>query len=109
MSRTLIILGNLALLVLLVIGIPAAARTRWGDVQISSVSTNQKLVFGGLVLAVCLNFAGAIFLAKRPQKILCRQWLVVFSVLLLAWFAHVRGWLDFTWLTRTLQWLQNHL
>jgi hypothetical protein len=109
MSRLLIIFANSAWLVLLVIGLPAAAQLRWGDVQISSAATNQKLIFGGLILAVILNLAGAIFLAKRPQKILCWEWTLVFGALLLAVFAHARGWLDFAWLTHTLQWLQNHL
>jgi len=110
MSRLLIILANCALLVLLAIGLPAAARAQWGDVQFSSVSTNQKLMFGGLAIAIALNFFAAVYLVKpRPQKILCWEWTVVFSVLLLAFFAHTHGQLKFAWLTHALQWLQKHL
>ena len=110
MSRVLIILANCGLLILLAIGLPAAARARWGDVQFSSVSTNQQLMFGGLALAIALNFFAATYLFRpRPQKILCWEWTVVFSVLLLAFYAHTRGWLEFAWLTRALQWLQKNL
>ena len=109
MSRLLIILANSVWLVLLVIGLPAAARMRWGDMQVSSASTNQKLVFGSLIIGLGLNLVGAFFLAKRPQKILCREWAAVFIVLLLALFAYGRGYLNFAWLTHALQWLQSHL
>jgi hypothetical protein len=110
MRRLLIILANCALLVLLAIGLPAAARARWGDVQFSSVSTNQHLMFAGLAIAGVLNFVAAVFLFKqKPQKILCWEWTVVFGVLLLVFFAHTRGWLEFAWLTHALQWLQKHL
>jgi len=88
MGRLLIILANCALLILLAIGLPAATRAQWGDVQLSSVSTNQKLMFGGLAIAIVLNFFAAVYLVRqRPQKILCWEWTLVFSVLLLAFFA----------------------
>ncbi len=110
MGRLLIILANCALLVLLLLGLPAAARIQWGDVQFSSAATNQKLMFGGLASAAALNFFAAIFLVRpRPQKILCWEWAAVFSVLLLASYCQIRRYLDFAGLTRMLQWLQNHL
>ena len=43
MQRFLIITVNGALLALLLIGLPAATRERWGDVQLSSASTGRLL------------------------------------------------------------------
>jgi hypothetical protein len=110
MGRILIIVANVALLILLVIGLPAAARARLGDVQISFASTNQKLIFAALTLAVIANLLIAKFLIKqRPLRHLCWEWAAVFAALLLAFFAFTRGYLHFAWLTRALQWLQKHL
>jgi hypothetical protein len=109
-GRLLIILANCALLVLLVIGLPAATRARWGDVQFSSAATNQKLIFGGVAIAVALNLFTAIYLTKqRRQKILCWEWAGVFGALSLAFYAFSCGYLDFAWLTHALQWLQKYL
>ena len=110
MGRVLIIAANVALLILLVIGLPAAARARWGDVQLSFASTNQQLIFAALALAVGVNLLIARFLVKpRPLRQLCWEWAAVFAALLLAFFAFTRGYLHFAWLTHALRWLQNHL
>ena len=110
MSRFLIITANVGLLVLLVIGLPAATRAQVGNLQISSAATGRLLMFFSLGIAAAINLLAALFLLKvRKQKILCWEWAAVFSGLLLAFFAYTRGWLKFAWLTHALQWLQNHL
>ncbi len=109
MQRILIITANGVLLVFLLIGLPAAARAQWGNLQISSATTGRLLMFCGLGIAAAANLFAALFLLKvRKQKILCWEWAAVFGGLLLAFFAYTRGYLDFAWLTHALQWLQKH-
>lgn len=110
MGRALIITANVALLILLVIGLPAASRAQLGDMQISFTSTNHKLIFSALGLAVIINLVlGKVLGRKKPLGNLCWEWAAVFAALALAFFAYTRGYLHFAWLSRTLRWLQNHL
>ncbi len=110
MQRFLIITTNCALLVLLLIGLPAATRAHLGNVQLSSASTGRLLMFWGLGIAAAANiFAVLIFINGRKQKILCWEWTAIFGVLLLAYYGFTRGWFNFDWLKKILLWLQNHL
>jgi hypothetical protein len=109
MLRFLIIVTNCALLALLLIGLPAATREHFGDVQLSSASTGRLVMFWGLGIAAALNiFAALTFIKDRKQRILCWQWAVIFGGLWLADYAFVRGWLNFDWLRRALLWLQKY-
>jgi hypothetical protein len=109
MQRFLIITTNCALLALLLIGIPAATRERFGNLQLSSASTGQALMFWGLGIAAAANiFAALIFSKGRKQKILCWEWAAIFGGLWLAYFGFVRGVFNFEWLKQMLQWLQKH-
>lgn len=110
MQRFLIISVNCALLALLLIGLPAATRQQWGNVQLSSASTGRTLMFCGLGLAMAGNMMTALFLIKaRKQKGICWEWAAVFGALLLAYYGFVRGWFNFLWLRHALQWLQLQL
>ncbi len=109
MQRFLIITTNGALLVLLLIGLPAATRGHLGNVQISSAATGQLIMFWGLGIAAGANILAALVLIKnRKHKILCWEWAAIFGALWLAYFGFVRGWFDFEWLKHALQWLQKH-
>ena len=109
MQRFLIIAINCLLLALLLIGLPAATREQWGNVQLSSVSTGKLLMFWGLGIAAAANIFAALFFIKgRKPKILCWEWAAVFGALLLAYYGFVRGWFNFEWLKHALQWLQKH-
>jgi hypothetical protein len=109
MRRTLIITTNCALLVLLLIGIPAVTRAQLGNWQISSAPAARTLTFSGLALAAFANFIGAIKLIKgRKEKILCWEWTAIFCLLLLAQFAFTRGYFNFDWLQRSLLWAQKY-
>ena len=110
MQRFLIIASNGVLLILLLVGLPAATRAQVGNVQLSSSATGRLLMFCGLGFATAANLLGASFLIKhRKQKILCWEWTAVFGALLLAYFGFTRGWWNFNWLRHALQWLQAHL
>lgn len=110
MQRFLIIAINCLLLALLLIGLPAATREQWGNVQLSSASTGKLLMFWGLGMAAGANIFAALFFIKgRKSKILCWEWAAVFGALLLAYYGFTRGWFNFEWLKHTLEWLQKHL
>jgi hypothetical protein len=109
MQRFLIVTTNCAVLALLLIGLPAATREHFGDVQLSSASTGRLLMFWGLGIAAAANiFAALVFAKGRKLKILCWEWAVIFGGLWLADYAFVRGWFNFDWLKQTLLWLQKH-
>ncbi len=109
MQRFLIITTNCVLLVLLLIGLPAATRAHLGNVQLSSASTGRLLMFWGLGIAAVANIlAGLIFVKGRKPKILCWEWAAIFAALLLAEYGFVQGYFNFNWLKQALQWLQNH-
>jgi hypothetical protein len=110
MQRFLIITTNCALLIFLLIGLPAATRAHFGNVQLSSASAGRRLMFWGLGIATAANIFAALFLFKgRKQKILCWEWTAIFGALLLAYYGFARGWFNFDWLKKILLWLQNHL
>ncbi len=110
MQRFLIITTNCALLILLLIGLPAATRAHLGNVQLSSASTGRLLMFYGLGIAAAANiFAALIFIKGRKQKILCWEWTAIFCALLLAYYGFTRGYFNFDWLKHALQWLQKWL
>lgn len=110
MQRFLIQGLNVAWLVMVFIGIPAATRAQWEDWQISSAAQSQQLMLWGLALAIAGNLVGALGLIKsRKERKLCWEWTVVFAGLLLVEFAFHRGCLNFEWLKQSLLWLQKHL
>jgi hypothetical protein len=110
MHRFLIITTNCALLILLLIGLPAATREHFGNVQLSSASNGRLLLFWGLGIATVANIFAALFFIKgRKYKILCWEWTAIFGALLLAYYGFTRGWFNFDWLKKILLWLQNHL
>jgi hypothetical protein len=109
MRRFFIITTNCALLVFLLIGVPAVTRAGFGNLQVSSVSAARLLTFLGLGIAAAGNILAALFFIKgRKEKLLCWEWSAVFSALLLAHWAFTRGYLNFNWLKQSLLWLQKH-
>ena len=109
MRRFFITSANCALLVLLLIGLPAAAHAQMGDWQITAATTLHRLMFVGLLIAAAGNGAAAAFLIKsRKEKILCWEWAAVFGGLLAVQFAFSRGHLNFEWLNQALQWMRKH-
>jgi hypothetical protein len=110
MQRFLIQCANFALLVLLLIGVPAVAHAQMGDWQISPASTLHNLIFGGLLIATVGNAVAASFMIKsRKERVLCWEWAVVFGGLLAAQFAFAHGYFNFEWLKHALLWMQKHL
>jgi hypothetical protein len=109
MQRFFIQGANFALLVLLLIGVPAVAHAQMGDWQITPASTLHRLIFGGLLIALLGNGAAAAFLIKsRKERILCWEWAAVFGGLLGIQFAFTHGYFNFAWLKQALQWVQKH-
>jgi hypothetical protein len=109
MQRFFIIIANCALLIFLLIGIPAATGAKLGDWQVSSAPATRLLTFWGLGIAAAGNAVAAMmFIKGRKGKILCWEWAAVFGVLLLAHWAFTRRYFNFDWLKNTLLWLQRY-
>ena len=110
MQRILIITTNCALLVLLLIGLPAATHDQVGNLQLSSAATSRTMMLAGLGIAAGLNILAGLFLIKAPkQKIICWEWAGIFAAVLLVYYAYTRGYFNFEWLKKALLWLQHHL
>ena len=109
MHRFLIIATNCALLAILLIGLPAATREQWGNVQLSSATTGRLLMFWGLGIAAAANVLIALIIKGRKQKVLCWEWAAIFGGLLLAYYGYTHGYFNFNWLKHALEWLQKHI
>ena len=110
MQRFLIQCLNVAWLILVFIGLPAATRAQWGSWQISSAAQSQLLMLWGLAMAAAGNLVGALGgIKSRKERKLCWEWLAVFIGLLLVQYAFYRGYFNFEWLKQSLLWLQKHL
>jgi hypothetical protein len=109
MQRLLINAVNCTLLILILIGIPAITHKQFWNWQISSTSTAQNLMFGGLIFATVMNIlAATIFMTSPKPKELSAKWSFIFGALLFLEYAFVHGWFNFEWLKKSLLWLQNH-
>ena len=109
MQRFLIKCVNCALLIIIVIGVPAVTRAQFWNVQIVSAPKLQLLSFWGLSLALGGNILAAAFLFKgRKERMLCWEWAAVFGALLFAYCAFVLGYFKFDWLKNILLWVQSH-
>jgi|GEM_PF-409708 len=102
---------NVALLVIILIGIPAICHARFRHWQISDAPTMERLLFAGLIIGIVINVLGAVLFIPGPKaKALCAQWAFIFGGLFFLEYAYlVRGWINFNWLKTSLQWLQRHL
>jgi hypothetical protein len=108
MQRLFIQCLNVALLVLIFIGLPAATRAQLGHWWVSAGESSSRLMFWGLALAVAGNTVAALGLVKsRKERKLCGQWAAIFAVLFLVQFAFNRGCINFEWLKQSLLWLQR--
>ena len=103
MKKFLIKCVNCALLILIVIGIPAITRVQFRSYQIGSAPKLQLLLFWTMALAVGLNiFAGLFFIKARKDRVLCWEWAALFGVLLFAYAAFEFGYYNFDWLKNFL-------
>jgi ABC-type transport system involved in multi-copper enzyme maturation permease subunit len=109
MQRFLIKCVNCALLIVILIGVPAVTGAQFWNWQVSSVPVARTLMLWGLALAAAGNAAAALFgIRGRKEQKLCWEWAAVFGALLGAECAFVHGWLNFNWLKQFLLWLQKH-
>jgi hypothetical protein len=110
MQRFLIQCVNGALLIVILIGIPAITRAQFWRLQITSAPQLQFLLFWGLSLALGGNLAvGAFLLKRRKDRVVCWEWSAVFGALLFAYIALIFGYFRFDWLKQSLTWLHLHL
>ena len=109
MPRVAIKLVNLAWLVLVLIGLPAATHAQIADWNIGPASTSKNLVSGGLALGALANFVMAILQKKKKDRILWWEWMAIFTALLIVQYGYANGYFNFDWLKHTLQWIRAKL
>lgn len=108
MRRLLIHAVNGSLLVILLIGVPAVVSARFGRLRLSSGPQLERLMLGGLGLAVAGNLGGALLLRKdRKGRRACFAWALLFGLALAAEYSYARGYIDFGWLKSLLRWVQE--
>src|ERR1044072_7849307 len=99
MQRLLIQCANGALLVIVLIGIPAVTSARFGSLLLSSAPKAQILTLWGLALGAVANTMTALLLIKgRKERLLCWKWTGSFASLLLVEYLFIHGYFDFNWL-----------
>ncbi len=109
MQRFLIKCINCALLILIVIGIPAITRIEVHGLDLGSAPKLQLLLFCALGLALGLNLLAATFFIKnKKDRLVCWEWTAIFGILLFAYGAFVFGYFNFDWLKNFLLRLQSH-
>ena len=108
MRRWLIHAVNSALLVIILIGVPAVTSARFGRVRLSSDPQLQGLTLGGLVLVAAGNLAVMLLGKERNGRRACAAWVLLFGLILAAEFSYARGYIDFDWLKKLLRWFQEH-
>jgi hypothetical protein len=107
-QRLLVHLANSALLVIVVIGIPAVTSLRFGSIRLNSNPKLQMLTLGGLALAGIANLGGALLLrGDKKTRRSCGAWTLLFGIILAAEFLYIRGFIRFGWLKEFLLWLQQ--
>lgn len=101
---------NLMLLILVLIGVPAATSIRLGNLQIGSRPASELVTLGLLGMAFTVNLAGWLYLGKKPStRSLWVRWSAFFLILLFAEWSHIQGLLEFGWFQESLLWLKSKL
>jgi len=107
-QRLFVHLVNSALMVIILIGIPAITSLRFGSIRLNSNPKLQMLTLGGLALASAGNLIGALFLTvDKKTRRACGAWALLFGIILAAEFLYVRGFIRFGWLKEFLLWIQE--
>lgn len=110
MRQVLIKCINCALLIVVLIGIPAITGARFGSLRISSAPRTQMLILWGLSLAAAVNGVAALGLAgDAGNRRLCRGWAFAFAGLLAIEYGFFHGYVNFDWLKQSLVWLKQHV
>jgi len=89
---------NVALLILIVIGVPAITHVQFRSYLIGSAPKLQLLLFWSLAI-----FAGSFLIKSKKDRVLCWEWAALYGALLFAYCAHTFGYLNFDWLKNFLE------
>jgi len=107
-QRWLVHLANSALLVIVLIGVPAITSLQFGSIRLLSDPKLQMLTMVGLGLGGAANFAGALLLKKdKKTRHACVAWALLFGVILAAELLYVHHYIRFRWLKKLLLWVQE--
>jgi len=89
---------------LLLIGLPAAARLEMGPWEVRSRGQIPWLIVWGALLGALLNLMAARWWVRRRQdRRLCWQWMGAYGLIAAVEGMILRGWIHFDWLKELLQ------
>jgi hypothetical protein len=94
---------NAALLVILMIGVPAVTGFTLGSLRISSYPWLQRLLLAGLGVGVAGNLLMGWWCRPRRQRKAYRGWALLHAAILAMAILTYSGWMDFDWLRELLQ------
>jgi hypothetical protein len=101
---------NSLLLVITLIGVPAATSVRLGSLQIGSRPASEMVTLGLLGMALAINLFGWLFLgSKRKTRQLWFRWSCVHLFILTFELIYFEGYFSFDWLQNSLLWLKSRL
>jgi hypothetical protein len=101
---------NSLLLLITLIGVPAATSIRLGSLQIGSRPASEMVTLALLALAIAINLFGWLFLgAKRKTRQLWFRWSAIQLFVLAFELIYFEGYLSFDWLQSSLLWLKSRL
>lgn len=109
MPRVVIKLLNLAWLVIVFIGLPAATHAQLFNWNIGPASTPKTLISGGLALGALANFFMAVTRKKPKDRLIWWEWMAIYTALLIVHYGYANGYFNFNWLKHALQWVQARI
>ena len=103
-------IANCLLLLITLIGVPAATSVRLGSLQIGSRPASEMVTLGLLAMALSFNLFGWLFLgAKRKTRQLWFRWSCIQLFVLAFELIYFEGYFSFDWLQNSLLWLKSRL
>lgn len=103
-------LFNIGMLVIVVIGVPAATSVRLASLQIGSRPASETVTIAFVTLALSINCLGWLFLGtQRKTRKIWFKWGAAMLLLLLIELSYFGGILSFDWLQSSLLWLKSRI
>ncbi len=101
---------NILVLIIVLIGVPAATSVRLGSLQIGSRPASELVTLGLLALALAVNLLGWLFLGpKRKTRQLWSRWAACILMVIALELIFFEGILSFDWLKTSLLWLKSRI
>lgn len=109
-GNTSIHLFNIGMLIIVLIGVPAATSVRLASLQIGSRPASETVTIALVTLTLTVNCLGWLFLGtQRKTRRIWSRWAAGILFLLLTEISYFGGYLSFDWLQNSLLWLKSKI